>query len=159
LTLGAFEKDHEIGLQFEYATDLFQKQTIERWSGYLLNLLEAVAENPDARLSELSLLDEAEKRRIVQNWNETKLDVPEDKTVHELFEAQVLRTPDRGAAVYNGVEWTYKELNARANRLARLLIEKGARPEQRIGIMVKPSLEMAAGVLGILKAGAAYVPI
>ncbi|MCQ5304632.1 AMP-binding protein, partial [Bacillus licheniformis] len=74
-------------------------------------------------------------------------------------EAQVLRTPDRGAAVYNGVQWTYKELNARANRLARLLIEKGAGPEQRVGIMVKPSLEMAAGVLAILKAGAAYVPI
>ncbi|MCY8669555.1 AMP-binding protein, partial [Bacillus haynesii] len=86
-------------------------------------------------------------------------DVPQDKTVHGLFEAQVLRTPDRGAAVYNGVEWTYKELNARANRLARLLIEKGAGPEQRIGIMVRPSLEMAAGVLAILKAGAAYVPI
>ncbi|MHC5290487.1 lichenysin non-ribosomal peptide synthetase LicB [Bacillus licheniformis] len=159
LTLGAFEKDDEIGLQFEYATDLFKKQTIERWSGYLLNLLEAIAENPDASLSDLSLLDEADKRRILYEWNETVLDVPQNKTVHELFEAQVLRTPDRGAAVYNGVQWTYKELNARANRLARLLIEKGAGPEQRVGIMVKPSLEMAAGVLAILKAGAAYVPI
>ncbi|MDA4896088.1 condensation domain-containing protein, partial [Streptomyces sp. MS2A] len=119
LTLGAFEKDDEIGLQFEYATDLFKKQTIERWSGYLLNLLEAIAENPDASLSDLSLLDEADKRRILYEWNETVLDVPQNKTVHELFEAQVLRTPDRGAAVYNGVQWTYKELNARANRLAR----------------------------------------
>ncbi|MCU4666402.1 lichenysin non-ribosomal peptide synthetase LicA [Bacillus paralicheniformis] len=159
LTLTAAEEDGLLVFEMEYNTALFKHESIERWRGYWVNLLEAVAENPDARLSELSLLDEAEKRRIVQNWNETKLDVPEDKTVHELFEAQVLRTPDRGAAVYNGVEWTYKELNARANRLARLLIEKGVRPEQRIGIMVKPSLEMAAGVLGILKAGAAYVPI
>ncbi|MPQ25673.1 lichenysin non-ribosomal peptide synthetase LicA [Bacillus paralicheniformis] len=159
LTLTAAEEDELLVFEMEYNTALFKHESIERWSGYWVNLLEAVAENPNARLSELSLLDEAEKRRIVQNWNETKLDVPQDKTVHELFEAQVLRTPDRGAAVYNGVEWTYKELNARANRLARLLIEKGARPEQRIGIMVKPSLEMTAGVLAILKAGAAYVPI
>ena len=105
----------------------------------MLNLLEAIAEIPDASLSDLSLLDEADKRRILYEWNETVLDVPQNKTVHELFEAQVLRTPDRGAAVYNGVKWTYKELNARANRLARLLIEKGAGPEQRVGIMVKPS--------------------
>ncbi|MDW6055829.1 lichenysin non-ribosomal peptide synthetase LicA [Bacillus paralicheniformis] len=159
LTLTAAEEDGLLVFEIEYNTALFKHESIERWRGYWVNLLEAVAENPDARLSELSFLDEAEKRRIVQNWNETRLAVPEDKTVHELFEAQVLRTPDRGAAVYNGVKWTYKELNARANRLARLLIEKGARPEQRIGIMVKPSLEMAAGVLAILKAGAAYVPI
>ncbi|TWK51749.1 hypothetical protein CHCC20347_3049 [Bacillus paralicheniformis] len=159
LTLTAAEEDGLLVFEMEYNTALFKHESIERWRGYLLNLLEAVAENPDARLSELSLLDEAEKRRIVQNWNETRLAVLEDKTVHELFEAQVLRTPDHGAAVYNGVKWTYKELNARANRLARLLIEKGVRPEQRIGIMVKPSLEMAAGVIAILKAGAAYVPI
>ncbi|WP_039073179.1 lichenysin non-ribosomal peptide synthetase LicA [Bacillus sp. MSP5.4] len=159
LTLTAAEEDGLLVFEMEYNTALFKHESIERWRGYWVNLLEAVAENPDARLSELSLLDEAEKRRIVQNWNETRLAVPEDKTVHELFEAQALRTPDHGAAVYNGVKWTYKELNARANRLARLLIEKGVRPEQRIGIMVKPSLEMAAGVLAILKAGAAYVPI
>ncbi|WP_271725743.1 lichenysin non-ribosomal peptide synthetase LicA [Bacillus paralicheniformis] len=159
LTLTAAEEDGLLVFEMEYNTALFKHESIERWHRYWVNLLEAVAENPDARLSELSLLDEAEKRRIVQNWNETRLAVPEDKTVHELFEAQVLRTPDHGAAVYNGVKWTYKELNARANRLARLLIEKGVRPEQRIGIMVNPSLEMAAGVLAILKAGAAYVPI
>ncbi|MCY8068873.1 lichenysin non-ribosomal peptide synthetase LicA [Bacillus haynesii] len=159
LTLTAAEEDGLLVFEMEYNTALFKRESIERWSGYWVNLLEAVAENPDARLSELSLLNEAEKRRIVQKWNETKLAVPQDKTVHELFEAQVLRTPERGAAVYNGVQWTYKELNARANRLARLLIKKGVRPEQRIGIMVKPSLEMAAGVLAILKAGAAYVPI
>ncbi|MFB6499508.1 lichenysin non-ribosomal peptide synthetase LicA [Bacillus haynesii] len=159
LTLTAAEEDGLLVFEMEYNTALFKRESIERWSGYWVNLLEAVAENPDARLSELSLLNEAEKRRIVQKWNETKLAVPQDKTVHELFEAQALRTPERGAAVYNGVKWTYKELNARANRLARLLIKKGARPEQRIGIMVKPSLEMTAGVLAILKAGAAYVPI
>ncbi|MGU9503872.1 lichenysin non-ribosomal peptide synthetase LicA [Bacillus paralicheniformis] len=159
LTLTAAEEDGLLVFEMEYNTALFKHESIERWRGYWVNLLEAVAENPDARLSELSFLDEAEKRRILSEWNETVLDMPQDKTVHELFEAQVLRTPDRGAAVYNGVKWTYKELNARANRLARLLIEKGVRPEQRIGIMVKPSLEMAAGVLAILKAGAAYVPI
>ncbi|MDU0072246.1 MULTISPECIES: non-ribosomal peptide synthetase [Bacillus] len=159
LTLAAAEEDDIVRFEMEYNTALFKDETISRWSKYWLNLLEAVADNPNIRLSELSLLDEAEKRRIVEAWNDTALDVPSDKTIHELFEAQVSRTPDHGAAVFNGRRWTYRELNARANRLARLLIEKGARPEQRIGIMVKPSLEMAAGVLSILKAGAAYVPI
>ncbi|QHZ48659.1 non-ribosomal peptide synthetase [Bacillus sp. NSP9.1] len=159
LTLGAFAKEDGLSLQFEYATDLFKKETIKRWSGYLLYLLETVAANPHVRLSDLSLIDETEQRKIVEEWNATALEAPTDKTINELFEAQVRRTPDRGAVVYNGRKWTYRELNARANRLARLLMEKGAQPEQRIGIMVKPSLEMAAGVLAILKAGAAYVPI
>ncbi|UOY87817.1 non-ribosomal peptide synthetase [Bacillus glycinifermentans] len=159
LTLAAAEEDDIVRFEMEYNTALFKDETISRWSKYWLNLLEAVADNPNIRLSELSLLNKAEKRRIVEAWNDTALDVPSDKTIHELFEAQVSRTPDRGAAVFNGRRWTYRELNARANRLARLLIEKGARPERRIGIMVKPSLEMAAGVLAVLKAGAAYVPI
>ncbi|MED1738743.1 amino acid adenylation domain-containing protein [Bacillus swezeyi] len=159
LTLAAAEEDGLVRFEMEYNTALFKHESIKRWSGYWLHLLEAVAENPNVRLSEISLLDKAEKRRIMNGWNDTALDVPEDKTIHELFEAQALRTPDRGAAVYNGRRWTYRELNAHANRLARLLIEKGAQPDQRIGIMVKPSLEMAAGVLAILKAGAAYVPI
>ncbi|MED1919867.1 AMP-binding protein, partial [Bacillus thuringiensis] len=159
LTLAAAEEDGLVRFEMEYNTALFKHESIKRWSGYWLHLLEAVAENPNVRLSEISLLDKAEKRRIMNGWNDTALDVPEDKTIHELFEAQALRTPDRGAAVYNGRRWTYRELNAHANRLARLLIEKGAQPDQRIGIMVKPSLEMAAGVLAIMKAGAAYVPI
>ncbi|MCY8603160.1 non-ribosomal peptide synthetase, partial [Bacillus sonorensis] len=159
LTLTAAEEDDLMRFEMEFNTALFKHETIQRWSRYLLNLLEAVAQNPNVPLSDLSLFNEAEKRRIVEVWNETELEVPADKTIHELFEAQVNRTPDHGAAVYNGRRWTYRELNARANRLARLLIEKGVRPEQRIGIMVKPSLDMASGVLAVLKAGAAYVPI
>ncbi|MFN2746574.1 amino acid adenylation domain-containing protein [Bacillus sp. z60-18] len=159
LTLTAAEEEDIVRLEMVYNTALFQHESVKRWCEYWLHLLEAAAHHSDVRLSELSLLDETEKRRLVAAWNDTALDVPTDKTIDELFEAQVRRTPDRGAVVYNGRKWTYRELNARANRLARLLIEKGGQPEQRIGIMVKPSLEMAVGVLAILKAGAAYVPI
>ncbi|PZE20566.1 non-ribosomal peptide synthetase [Paenibacillus xerothermodurans] len=160
LTLGAFERADELGLQFEYCCDLFKKDTVVRWSAYLLNTLLGAVENPDARLADIELLTAEEKRKTLVEWNRTEQsDVPTDKTIHELFEHQVLVTPDQAAVVYNGRQWTYRELNARANWLARVLIAKGVRPDQPVGIMAKPSLEMAAGVLAILKAGGAFVPI
>ncbi|MCT6838530.1 MAG: amino acid adenylation domain-containing protein, partial [Bifidobacteriales bacterium] len=85
--------------------------------------------------------------------------VPQDKTVHRLFEETAARYANRPAAAYNGAKWTYGELNARANRIARILIDCGVTADERVGILTKPSLEMAAGVLGVLKAGAAFVPI
>ncbi|MBB4876466.1 amino acid adenylation domain-containing protein, partial [Bacillus velezensis] len=85
--------------------------------------------------------------------------MPQDKTVHRLFEETAARYANRPAAAYNGAKWTYGELNARANRIARILIDCGVTADERVGILTKPSLEMAAGVLGVLKAGAAFVPI
>ncbi|MGV2549697.1 condensation domain-containing protein, partial [Bacillus licheniformis] len=87
LTLTAAKEDGLLVIEVEYNTDLFKRESIKRWSGYWVNLLEAVAETPDASLSDLSLLDEAEKRRYFHKWNETKPAVPQNKTVHELFEA------------------------------------------------------------------------
>ncbi|TDF92725.1 non-ribosomal peptide synthetase [Paenibacillus piri] len=158
LTLAAFENEGAIGLQLEYCCELFAKQTIVRWSGYILNIMRYIADRPDSRLAEIELMSAEEKQRIVADWNQTALSVPHDRTMHELFEDQVRRTPDRPAVAYKGRHWTYRELNARANRLAHLLMGKGIGPEQRVGIMVRPSLEMAAGVLAILKAGGAFVP-
>ncbi|MDB5054621.1 MAG: lchAB, partial [Bacilli bacterium] len=159
LTLGAVESEEAIGLQYEYCSALFTKETVTRWSGYLLNLMRYIAERPDHRLSEIELMTAEEKQRVVRDWNQTEMNVPSDRTIHELFEDQVQRTPNHPAVAYKGRYWTYRELNARANRLAHLLISKGIRPDQPVGIMVRPSLEMAAGVLAILKSGAAFVPI
>ncbi|WP_411801495.1 non-ribosomal peptide synthetase, partial [Bacillus atrophaeus] len=159
LTLGGFEDENGIGLQLEYATDLFKKETAEQWSIYLLRLLEAVATNPDQKLSSLSLADEAEKQSLLDAWKGKTLSVPRDKTVHQLFEETADRFGTRQAVTYNGSSWTYSELNAKANRLARILIDCGVSADDRVGILTKPSLEMSAAVLGVLKAGAAFVPI
>ncbi|WP_158698610.1 non-ribosomal peptide synthetase, partial [Bacillus velezensis] len=100
-----------------------------------------------------------EKQALLDEWKGKTISVPRDKTVHRLFEETAARYADRPAAAYNGAKWTYGELNARANRIARILMDCGVTADERVGILTKPSLEMAAGVLGVLKAGAAFVPI
>ncbi|WP_416655629.1 surfactin non-ribosomal peptide synthetase SrfAA [Bacillus amyloliquefaciens] len=159
LTMTADDTDGGLTFVLEYNTALFKPETAETWKHYWLHLLEAAAENPAAKLSELSLVNETEKQALLDAWKGKTLSVPRDKTVHRLFEETAARHTDRPAVAYNGVKWTYGELNARANRIARILMDCGAQADERIGILTKPSLEMAAGVLGVLKAGAAFVPI
>ncbi|OIK19912.1 surfactin non-ribosomal peptide synthetase SrfAA [Bacillus amyloliquefaciens] len=159
LTMTADDTDGGLTFVLEYNTALFKPETAETWKHYWLHLLEAAAENPAAKLSELSLVNETEKQALLNAWKGKTLSVPRDKTVHRLFEETAARHTDRPAVAYNGVKWTYGELNARANRIARILMDCGATADERIGILTKPSLEMAAGVLGVLKAGAAFVPI
>ncbi|MBT2713977.1 surfactin non-ribosomal peptide synthetase SrfAB, partial [Pseudomonas sp. ISL-88] len=159
LTLGGFTDEEGLGLQLEYATDLFKKETIEKWSDGFLRILETAASRPDRKLSAISLVSETEKQALLDAWKGKTLPVPRDKTVHRLFEETAARYASRPAVTYNGVTWTYGELNAKANRLARILMDCGVSADERVGILTKPSLEMAAGVLGVLKAGAAFVPI
>ncbi|MGW7767302.1 surfactin non-ribosomal peptide synthetase SrfAB, partial [Bacillus velezensis] len=159
LTLGGFTDQEGLGLQFEYAADLFKKETIEKWSAGFLRILKQAAENPDRKLPEISLISDAEKQALLDAWKGKTISVPRDKTVHRLFEETAARHANRPAVAYNGAKWTYGELNARANRIARILMDCGVTADERVGILTKPSLEMAAGVLGVLKAGAAFVPI
>lgn len=105
------------------------------------------------------LLDEAERHRVLVEWNATEADYPQDKCVHEIFEAQAARTPEAIAVVSGDERLTYAELNARANRLAHRLRSLGVRPDDRVAICVERSLEMVVGLLAILKAGGAYVPL
>ncbi len=144
---------------FSYNTDLFNASTIERMADHYAMLLEAIVADPDARLLELPLLDDEERCQVVDVWNRTSRSFPSDKCVHELFEAQVERTPDHLAVAFNGASLTYRELDARANQLAHALIARRVGAESRVGICVERSLEMVIGLLGILKAGGAYVPI
>lgn len=144
---------------FEYNTDLFEAATIRRMAGHLQVLLEGILAGPDRRLSELPLLTAAERHQLLIEWNDTEMDYPRDKTVHQLFEEQVERTPDAVAVMYEQQQVTYRELNQRANRVGHHLRRLGVEPEARVGIMVNRSLEMVVGLLGILKAGGAYVPL
>ncbi|POO79777.1 non-ribosomal peptide synthetase [Bacillus sp. MBGLi97] len=159
LTLTADETDGGLTFVLEYNTALFKQETIERWKQYWMQLLNAVTGNPNQPLSSLSLVTETEKQALLEAWKGKALPVPTDKTVHQLFEETVQRHKDRPAVTYNGRSWTYGELNAKANRLARILIDCGISPDDRVGVLTKPSLEMSAAVLGVLKAGAAFVPI
>ena len=143
----------------EYKTDLFDRSTIDRLLGHFRVVLEAVVENPNLRLSELPLLTRAERRLMLEEWNATEADYPRHLCLHELIEQQAERTPDAIACIFERQTLTYRELNQRANQLARFLQKRGAAPGQRIGVFVERSLQMMVGLLGIQKSGAAYVPV
>ncbi len=143
---------------FEYNTDLFDATTINRMVGHFETLLEGIIADSEQRLSDLPLLTEAERHQLLA-WNETTTDYPKDLCICQLFEAQVERTPEAIAVVFEDQQLTYRELNARANRLAHYLKKRGVGPEVLVGICVERSLEMVVGLLGILKAGGAYVSL
>ncbi|HEX9937035.1 MAG TPA: amino acid adenylation domain-containing protein, partial [Longimicrobium sp.] len=157
LALTATAKGMHGGLN--YSTDLFERGTIERMLGHLARLLEQVAADADVRLSELELLGEAERSQVLEAWNDTAAEVPSDRCIHELFEAQAARTPDDVAVVFEDASLTYAELNARANRLAHHLRGRGVGAEVRVGVLMERSLEMVVSLLSVLKAGGAYVPL
>jgi len=144
---------------FEYATDQFDSETIERMSRHLKNLLDDILAHPDRPIGNLSMLDEAERHQIIGEWTATDFLFSHKKLIHQLFEEQVRRTPTSPAVLYEESVLTYSELNAKANRLARHLISKGVVPDQPVAICIERSLEMVIGLIGILKAGGAYVPI
>jgi amino acid adenylation domain-containing protein len=149
----------EIWLEVEYSTDLFEEGRIERMVGHYQTLLAAAAAEPGRRLGELPLLGGAERQQLLVGWNQTQRDYPRNKCVHELFEEQVERAPEATAVVFEDQRLTYRELNERANRLARRLQKLGVGPDTLVGVCMERSLEMVAGLLGILKAGGAYVPL
>ncbi|MDJ0603596.1 non-ribosomal peptide synthetase, partial [Microcystis sp. M53602_WE12] len=159
LTLAMVNTDDGLKGVWEYNTDLFESSTIERLSGHFLNLLGGIAANPQARISQLPLLTESETNQLLIEWNNTQVDYPEYKCIHQLFEEQVKRTPDAVAVVCSQQQLTYNELNCRANQLAHYLRKLGVKPDELVGICLERSLDMIVGLLGILKAGGAYLPL
>ncbi|WP_164020355.1 non-ribosomal peptide synthase/polyketide synthase [Pyxidicoccus trucidator] len=149
------------GLQggFTYNTDLFDASTISRLAEHLRVLLESVAATPESRIAELSLLSEAEKHRVLVEWNDTHAPLAADTCIHHLFEAQVRRTPDAPALGFEGSWLSYRELDTRSNQLAHHLRSLGVGPEVRVGLCAERSLELVVGLFAILKAGGAYVPL
>ncbi|HEY4573510.1 MAG TPA: condensation domain-containing protein, partial [Thermoanaerobaculia bacterium] len=144
----------------EHSSDLFDGATVERLALHCGHLLASAAADPDRRLSDLPLLSEAERAQLLVQWNDTRLEVPgPEACIHELVQAQVGRTPGRIAAVDGEAALTYRELEDRASRLAHRLLRLGVRPGDRVGLCVERSVSMLCSILGVLKAGAAYVPL
>ncbi|WP_404791155.1 condensation domain-containing protein [Altericista sp. CCNU0014] len=159
LSLDLVETPEGLLAELEYSTDLFEAETIARMLGHFQVLLTGIIANPDQKLSQLPLLTPEEQHQILTQWNSPSLEDPCNLCIHELFEAQVARSPQAIAIAFAGQQLTYAELNTRANRLAHYLRSRGVQPDQLVGLCVGRSLEMAVGVLGILKAGGAYVPL
>ncbi|MBC1218684.1 amino acid adenylation domain-containing protein [Nostoc sp. UCD121] len=148
-------------LEIRIASDRtrFDTATITRMLGHFQTLLEGMAANPEVRLYELPLLTAAEKHQLLVEWNKTQTDYPQNQCLHQLFEAQVEKTPDAVAVVFAEQSLTYQQLNQRANQLARYLQLLGVSAEVPVCICADRSIEMVVGLLGILKAGGAYVPL
>ncbi|MDB4951817.1 MAG: tycC2, partial [Gemmatimonadetes bacterium] len=142
-----------------YSTDLFDPSTARRLVDHLARVLEQVADDAAIRLSELTLVDAAERAQLVERWNQTAAVYPADSTIHALFEKQASRTPDAVAVTFGGESLTYRELDARANQVAHHLQRLGVGPEVRVGICLERSLELLPCILGVMKAGGAYVPV
>lgn len=151
--------DGVLSLAFTYNTDLFNPDTVARFAKHYQALLEQIVDNPRQRISELSLLTPVEADRILVEWNETKWDYPREQSVVDLIEAHAVQTPEAVAVQFGTRKLTFEQLNRRANRLAHYLQAQGIRPGMRVGLCLEPSLELSIGLLGILKAGAAYVPL
>ena len=145
--------------EVEYSTDLFDDSRIDRMVAHLRTLLESIATNPEQRLGDLPLLSQAERQQVLEEWNNTRVEFPINERMQDLFEAQVERTPEATAVLFKDKHLTYGQLNERANQLASYLQKLGVAPNTLVGICVERSLETVVGLLGILKAGAAFVPM
>jgi amino acid adenylation domain-containing protein len=159
LTLRTFDTSQGLSASLEYSVDLFDAVTIRRMLGHFETLLHGIASEPAQRIFDLRMLTDAETHQLLVEWNDTQKDYPTDRCVHELFQAQVERSPDSIAIACGNRELTYRELNSRANQIAHYLRNHGVGPEVLVGICAKRSLDMVVGLIGILKAGAAYVPL
>jgi amino acid adenylation domain-containing protein len=148
-----------LGGYLEYDTDLFEAETAARMVGHWQTLLDAAITEPSLPLSELPLFTEAERRRLLLEWNDTCAPLPAQPCLHQLIEAQVERTPEAIALVHGEGRLSYQELNRRANRLAHHLRAQGVGPDQLVGVCLERSAEMVVVLLAILKAGGAYLPL
>lgn len=146
-------------IDVDYKTRDYTAAQIDDMYERLLHLSRQIVERPDASLAELSLLKEDERRWQLEQFNATRTDYPRNSSIDRLFEEQAERTPERPALVFQGVELSYRELNERANQLARLLQRKGVGRESFVGVLTRHSLETVIGILAVIKAGGTYLPL
>jgi amino acid adenylation domain-containing protein len=159
LSLSMSDQGDAIGGALEYATDLFERSTIERLAGHFQQVLAAMVADEQQRVSALPLLCPPQRQQLLVGFNDTAAAFPHDKLIHQLFEAQATAQPDAVALVYADQQLTYDQLNRRANQLAHHLLALGVQADDRVAICAERSLDMIVGLIGILKAGAAYVPL
>ena len=159
LTLNLEESGNILNGDFEYNTDLFKPDTISRIIKYYLRILETISANREVKIEDIELIDEEEKHKLLVEWNDTKVDYPRDKCIHQLFEEQVTKTPDNIAVVFEDKQLTYAELNKKSNQLANYLRKHGVKTQEIVALMPNRSFEMIIAILAVMKAGGAYVPI
>jgi non-ribosomal peptide synthetase component F len=159
LRLSVVRRESGMELEFQYDASRLERAAVERIAGYYLNLLQAAVANPETAVSRLPLLSENERRQLLVEWNQTAAAYPADKCLHELFEQQAARVPDRVAVRCGEIALTYRELNEQTNQLAHYLRRQGVGPDRPVGLCLEKSAETMVAVLGILKAGGAYVPL
>jgi amino acid adenylation domain-containing protein len=153
------QEEERLTVEFHYDSALFDTASINCLARQFETFLQSALNNTERAIGEIEVSSDAERQQLLVQWNETAIDYPRDKCVHELFEAQVERTPTAVAVVFENERLTYAELNERANQLAHRLRRMGVGPEVLVGIMMERSIEMMVAVLGILKAGGAYLPL
>jgi amino acid adenylation domain-containing protein len=159
LSISMAEMPDHIGVSFEYNTDLFDSTTVRRMVRHYAALLTQMVAAPDRRLAALDVLSEAEKHRLLIEWNQPENRYPRNRCLSQLFETQAAQTPAAIAIEDDAQQLTYGELNRRANQLARYLRKSQVGAESFVGICMQRSVELVVGILGVLKAGAAYVPL
>jgi amino acid adenylation domain-containing protein len=159
LSLEVIQLSELLQSSFKYNSNLLDETTVTQISRHFENLLESIVSNSEQSVAQLPFLSEREREKILVEWNATQTDYDVTRCLHQLIEAQVERTPDAIAVSFRGEHLTYRELNQRANQLAHYLQTLGVQPEVLVGICIERSLEMLVGLLGILKAGAAYLPL
>jgi len=157
--LEAMEWDEEIRMGIEYKTKLFEKSTMENLAKHYICILRSIVNNPEAYISDVSLMDDEEVKDVVWNFNQSIADIKDTRNIIQIFEEQVERIPDKIALVCGNVKLTFRQLNNMANSLAWLLVSKGTKPGDKIGIFTEQSHRMVISILGVLKTGAAYLPL
>lgn len=149
----------EISLRYDYDSNVYTSNIISRINEHFIRILEQIVESPQLQVSELNLLSKVEYHKLTNEFNNTKISFQKGKTLQQLFEEQVEKNPEQTAVVFENQELSYRQLNHRANSIAKQLIEKGVGPESVVGVMIERSIDMIVGLLAVLKAGGAYLPI
>ena len=159
LTVNAYEDEDGLKFAFEYSTKLFKPATIVRLKHHFIKIMEAIVCEPTLKISDINMLTANERQQLLYEFNDTLLEYPEDKTIQQLFEEQVVKTPTKVALVYENEALTYSELNQKANQLARVIRQKKVKPDDIIAIMMKRCSDMVIAMLATIKAGGAFVMI
>ncbi|MFK8103154.1 MAG: non-ribosomal peptide synthase/polyketide synthase, partial [Saprospiraceae bacterium] len=159
LTFNLTETSEGINVEIEYCTDLFAAASIRRMAAHYRLLLSSVLKNPTQNLDQFEMLPAEEQQQLLVNFNDTAVTYPQDQTLVDLFEAQVVKTPTKTALSFEGVNLNYQDLEERINQLANYLITQGVKPDALVTVCLDRSLEMVITILAIQKAGASYVPI
>jgi len=157
--LGMSERTNGLNTTWEYSTELFRPQTVARMAEHFKVLAESAAATPQRRVSQLSMLSEGERSRVLVSWNPPQRAPAQHASIKELFEDQVARTPDSSAVVFGEQRLSFAELNERANRIAWRLREQGVGPSTLVGVLMEKSIDLVPALLAVIKAGGAYVPL